>query len=126
MPRIDPNLKNIPPLKSRRRELRKEPTAAENLLWQNLRATRFDGAKFRRQYSIGRYVVDFFCPACNLAIELDGQPHLDVMRAEYDAERRRFLEGQGVKILRFENRVLFENLEGVLEAIRAAIRGEDV
>jgi very-short-patch-repair endonuclease len=122
MEKINPNLKNIPPLKTRRRELRANSTAAEHVLWQNLRGRRLLGTKFRRQYSIGRYVVDFFCSTCNLAIELDGQPHFDVLRAEYDQERTRFLEKHGVRMLRFENRSVFENLEGVLETIRVAIQ----
>ena len=67
-------------------------------------------------------MVDFFCPACNLGIELDGQPHYEILPQDYEAERTAFLEGQGVKLIRFENRELFENLEGVLETIRRAIR----
>jgi len=80
--------------------------------------------KFRRQYSIGRYVIDFFCVECSLAVELDGALHNDVMRQEYDAERGAFLQKQGVEVLRFENREVFENIEGVLERIREAIRKE--
>ena len=117
-------MRNIPPLKSRRRELRNNPTPAESSLWKCLQHRKLLGQKFRRQYSIGRYVVDFFCVECSLAVELDGALHNDVMRQEYDAERGAFLQKQGVEVLRFENREVFENIEGVLERIREAIRKE--
>ena len=122
MPKLPSNLPNIPPLKTRRRELRNAPTPAEVVLWKYLQRRQLLGKKFRRQYSIGRYVVDFFCPECNLAIELDGQPHYQILREDYETERTGFLEGLGVHLVRFENRLVFENLEGVLEEIRGAIR----
>ena len=115
-------MRNIPPLKSRRRALRNNPTPAESSLWKCLQHRKLLGQKFRRQYSIGRYVVDFFCVECSLAIELDGALHDDVMGQEYDAERGDFLQKQGVKVLRFENRQVFENIEGVLWGVREAIR----
>src|SRR4249919_1500154 len=122
MPKLPSNLPNIPPLKARRRELRNAPTPAEVALWKSLQRRQFLGKKFRRQHSIGRYVVDFFCPECNLAIELDGKPHYQILREDYETERTEFLEGLGVHLARFENRLVFENLEGVLEEIRGAIR----
>src|SRR5688572_8935134 len=122
MRKPDHNLPNIPPLKSRRRELRNAPTPAESVLWRYLQRRQLEGTKFRRQHSIGRYVVDFFCAESNLAIELDGQSHYEILREDYEAERTKFLESQGVEILRFENREVFENIEGVLETIRAALR----
>jgi very-short-patch-repair endonuclease len=109
-------------MKSRRRELRNNPTAAEAALWKCLQRRKLLEMKFRRQYSIGHYVVDFFCVECNLAVELDGAMHADVMRQEYDAGRTVFLQNQGVEVLRFENRQVFENIEGVLERIRESIR----
>ena len=112
----------IPPLKTRRRELRNAPTPAEVVLWKHLQRRQLLGKKFRRQHSIGRYVVDFFCPECNLAIELDGMPHYQILREEYEAERTGFLEGLGVHLVRFDNRLVFENLEAVLKEIREAIR----
>jgi very-short-patch-repair endonuclease len=66
--------------------------------------------------------VDFYCDECTLAIELDGQPHFEAWREDYEAQRTAYLQGTGMKILRFENKVLYEDLEGVLEAIRAAIK----
>jgi len=81
--------------------------------------------KFRRQYSIGRYVVDFYCVQSRLAIELDGAPHYSLLRQEYEAQRTAFLESHGVRILRFENRIVFENLEAVLETIREGLARTD-
>jgi very-short-patch-repair endonuclease len=109
-------------LKARRRELRSFPTPAEVLLWKHLRRKQLLGKKFRRQYSVAQYVLDFYCVECNLAIELDGAPHYGILREGYEAERSEFLSRQGIEILRFENRVLYQNIEGVLETIREAVR----
>src|SRR5262245_7764898 len=122
MAKRDLNLINIPPLKSRRRELRNKPTPAEAALWQYLRRRQILGKKFRRQFSIGRYIVDFFCVECDIAIELDGAPHFAELGDEYDAERTTFLREQGIEIIRFENRVVHQNIEAVLETIRGAVR----
>jgi very-short-patch-repair endonuclease len=122
MAKRDLNLINIPPLKERRKELRNNPTAAETVLWRQLQRRQILGKKFRRQYSIGRYVVDFFCVECDIAIELDGAPHFAQLKESYEAERRTFLEGQKIQIIRFENRVVHDNLEEVLETIREEIR----
>ena len=117
---------NTPPLKGRRKELRNSPTAAEAVLWRYLQRRQMLGKKFRRQFSISRYIVDFFCFECDIAVELDGAPHFRELAAEYEAERTAFLQGQGIEIIRFENRVVFENIEAVLETIREAIRRRGV
>ena len=122
MRKRDLNLVNIPPLKDRRKELRNRPTEREALLWKHLRSRQILGKKFRRQYSIGRYIVDFFCVECDIAIELDGAPHFAELKEDYEAERTLFLEALGVQIIRFENRVLYDNLEAVLGTIKDAIR----
>jgi very-short-patch-repair endonuclease len=124
MPKRDHNMVNIPPLELRRRELRKNATPAERILWKSLSRRQILGKKFRRQYGIGRYIVDFFCAECDLAIELDGAPHYSLLNEDYEIRRTAFLEGLGVRILRFENRVVYENLEAVLETIREGIRGK--
>ena len=67
---------------------------------------------------MGPYVVDFYCPACRLAVELDGQGHFDSTRSEYAVKRMRFLEQEGIRVLRFENRQVFESLEEVFTAIQ--------
>src|SRR5262245_23306507 len=122
MPKRDLSSINIPPLKARRKELRNNPTPAEATLWKHLQRRQILGKKFRRQYSIGRYIVDFFCVECDIAVELDGAPHFRELGAEYDGERTLFLQGLGIEILRFENRVVRENIEAVLETIREAMR----
>src|SRR5215510_3618055 len=115
MAKHDVNLMNVPPLKARRRELRNNPTPAEATLWKYLQRRQLLGRKFRRQYSIGRYIVDFFCVECDIAVELDGAPHFRELGEEYEGERTWFLRGLGIEILRFENRVVRENIEAVLE-----------
>ena len=80
------------------------------------------GKKFRRQFSISRYIVDFFCVDCGIAIELDGAPHFAELGAEYEARRTAFLMELGVEVIRFENRVVHDNIEAVLETIKEAIR----
>jgi very-short-patch-repair endonuclease len=126
MVKRDRNLLNTPPLKSRRRELRNNPTPAETSLWLHLQRRQVLGKRFRRQYSIGRYIVDFFCVECDIAIELDGAAHFGELGAEYDAERTAFLERQGIQIIRFENRIVHQNIEAVLETIREAIQNRGV
>ncbi|MDX1547586.1 MAG: endonuclease domain-containing protein [Rhodothermales bacterium] len=113
-PRI---LRNRKALKQHRRQLRQQATPAEVLLWQGLRRRQLRGRKFRRQYSIGPFIVDFCCPEEHLVIELDGSVHDDPLRREYDEDRTVFLEKQGMRVLRFENRAVLEYPEGVLETI---------
>jgi very-short-patch-repair endonuclease len=122
MGKRDLNLLNVPPLKDRRKELRNKPTESEVLLWKHIRGRQILGKKFRRQYSIGRYIVDFFCVECDIAIELDGAAHFAELKEDYEAERTAFLEAQGIEIMRFENRVLYDNFEAVLETIKEAVR----
>jgi len=111
---------NIPPLRNRRKELRNNGTAAEAVLWKHLQGRQLLGKKFRRQHSISRYIVEFFCVECDIAIELDGARHFSELGEEYDAERTRFLEAQGIVILRFENRSLFTLRQ--CSTIREAVR----
>lgn len=97
------------------RQLRAEQTDAEAWLWGILRDRRMLGAKFRRQHGVGRYIVDFYCDAARLAVELDGGQH--VARQAYDDARSRYLEAQGIKVLRYWNNEVFGQGEAVLEAI---------
>jgi very-short-patch-repair endonuclease len=101
----------------RRRELRNEPTAAENTLWQYLKGARLRGRKFRRQHGIESFIVDFYCPSEQLIVELDGEVHNNSAQAEYDKIREDRLRELGFRIIRFENRLVFEQTEAVLEAI---------
>lgn len=112
-------LHNIPALKVRRRNLRTSLTPAEAVLWTHLQSRQLGGRKFRRQHSIGRYIVDFYCPELKLAIELDGAAH-DSARADAgDQMRDEFLRFHGIRVLRYENREVMANLEGVLLYIRS-------
>jgi len=113
---------NIPALKQRRRELRQNLTTAEALLWKNLQRSRLDGKKFRRQHSVGKYVLDFYCPECRLAMELDGETHFTSIRAEYDVARDEFIRSLKIRTVRFENRLVFENLESVLQTIKEHLK----
>ena len=110
-------LHNRKSLRQRRKDLRHNATPAEAQLWSALKKRQLAGRKFRRQHSIGPYIVDFYCPSEQLAIELDGACHDDALRSEYDAEREAYLEAKDIRVIRFENKQVFENEEGVLQYI---------
>ncbi|CAN5467505.1 endonuclease domain-containing protein [soil metagenome] len=110
-----------PQLLARAREMRANPTPAEQRLWYHLRAKRFEATKFRCQTVIGRYIVDFTSRSAMLAIELDGDTHAG--RESYDANRTRFLEAQRFNVLRFQNADVMSNIEGVLHVIAEALPG---
>ena len=102
------------------KRLRTEQTPFEQRLWYALRAKRFDGAKFRRQVVIGRYIVDFACRMPRmLVVEVDGETH--AQQASYDAARTTYLEGKGYHVLRFTTNDVATNLEGVLMVIADAL-----
>jgi len=113
---------NLPYLKTFRKELRNNLTPAEATLWKLLQKKQLDGRKFRRQHSVANYILDFYCPSEKLAIELDGQGHFEATQAEYDYERDLFLKEFGIKVLRFENKLVFEDTEWMLEKIRKEFR----
>ena len=108
--------------KGRRNNLRNHGTPAEAVLWMYLRNRQLAGKKFRRQYGVGPFIVDFYCPECRLAVELDGSHHFPLGGNEYDALRTSYLVDKGIRVLRFENRIVFEDPESVLEAIRNSIK----
>lgn len=109
-------LKNKNKFLARRRELRKEQTSEEKILWQAVRNRKL-GFKFRRQYSVGGYILDFYCPEIKLAIELDGSQHFEKENLLYDQDRTNFLQILGCTILRFKNKEINENLKEVLSKI---------
>lgn len=115
-------LHNRPGLKSRRKELRNNSTAAEKMLWQMLRHSNLDGYKFRRQHSIGTYILDFYCPAEKLAVELDGDSHFTDDAMVYDHKRTAYLNALNIKVLRFLNTDVYDNLNAVCERILAEIK----
>src|SRR6185295_14845695 len=98
-----------------REELRKNLTQAEALLWLQLKNRKLDGKRFRRQQAIGPFIADFFCPECRLIVELDGAGHKTELGAERDAKRTEFIKKFGIRVIRFENKAVFTNMEGVLE-----------
>jgi len=101
--------------------LRKQPTWAERKLWTALRAHRFGDFKFRRQHPIPPYTLDFYCATARLAIELDGDTHGHPGQAQHDREKDAFLQGHGIRVLRFWNLDLLENFDGVLETVYRAL-----
>lgn len=107
-------------LKDRRRLLRKNQTDAESKLWSRLRRKQFQSEKFFRQYSVGPYILDFYCPKRRIAIELDGGQHMEPTQKQDDAERTRFLRSQGIQVIRFWNNDVLKNTEGVLAIIGEA------
>lgn len=107
-------IRNRQVLKERRRELRRNQTEAEKVLWQKLRSNRFHNLKFFRQYSVGPYIIDFFCPAEHLALEIDGGQHADSDTQTYDESRSAYLKTRGIEVLRFWNNEILQNIEGVL------------
>lgn len=110
---------NDPSLRRHRRTLRRRPTTAEAMVWKRLRRRQLGGRKFRRQHGVGRYVVDFSCAAERLVIELDGSVHGDPLRAQADTERQRWLEAQGLRVLRLRNEEVVTQGDLVLAAIEA-------
>ncbi|WP_404333539.1 endonuclease domain-containing protein [Sphingomonas sp. MMS12-HWE2-04] len=105
------------------RTLRRRMTLPEVLLWQALR-TRPEGLRFRRQHPAGIYVLDFFCPASKLAVEVDGEAHARGDRAERDAIRDRWLCTQGVRVLRIPAPVILSDLEAAIRHSVVIARGD--
>jgi very-short-patch-repair endonuclease len=106
---------------SHARRLRRDQTPEEKELWRALRAGRFAGFKFRRQYSLDRYTLDFYCPFAKLSIELDGFRHGSPEQRRHDEERKVFLIERGIEELRFWNRQWNRNREGTLLKIWQAL-----
>jgi very-short-patch-repair endonuclease len=107
--------------KQKRQILRKQMPLTEKVIWERLRGKQVAGCKFRRQFSIDRFVVDFYAPELKLAIELDGASHLGDQAQAHDAERQAFLEAKGIRFLRFTNRQVAEELSEVLAVIENTI-----
>ena len=98
-----------------RRSLRRDTTPAEKLFWSKVAQKQFLNLKFRRQHGIGNYVVDFYCPEKKLIIEIDGDTHAVGTGAELDKERTFYLETLGYKVVRYANRAVMFNVEGVFQ-----------
>lgn len=100
---------------ARARELRKNQTDAERLLWKQLRSRQLNGFKFRRQVPIGPYIVDFLCMSLKLIVEVDGSQHMSSLH--YDSSRTRYLESHGFHVVRYWNNEVLSQTDSVLEAL---------
>lgn len=114
-------INNLNYLKRHRKRLRNNLTPAEASLWKLLQNKKLGGCKFRRQHSVGNYILDFYCPSQKLAIELDGAGHYTPEGIKRDTLRTQFLNEVGIKVIRFENKLVFEKTEWVLEEISKCI-----
>jgi len=112
-------INNKPELKEFRKELRNHSTSAEATLWTYLQKNQVENRKFRRQHSLGNFIADFYCPSEKLVIELDGEGHFWQPGIERDRIKEEYLESLGIKTLRFENKLVFEDVLWVLEKIKA-------
>ncbi|NJM70842.1 MAG: DUF559 domain-containing protein [Scytonema sp. RU_4_4] len=108
--------------KDKRRLLRQNITKAEKLIWEKIRDRQLENCKFRRQYSIDKFVIDFYSSELRLAIEIDGESHFREDAAECDKARQEFIELAGIKFIRFTNNDVYANLSGVLESIAQNIK----
>jgi len=118
---MDIHLYNDPSRKPDRRRLRKDATDAERKLWSILRNGQMAGLKFFRQYSIGPYVLDFYCPEQRVAIEVDGGQHAYIRAQQCDARRDRYLRDLEIRVIRFWNNDVLRNIEAIAQKI-----GEEV
>ncbi len=103
--------------------MRKRLTDAERLLWRHLRNRELNGSKFRRQYLVGSFMVDFICLEKNLVIEVDGGPHAE--NEEQDIQRSAYLNRMGYRVFRFRNNQVMQETERVLEAILEILGNPD-
>ena len=109
-------LYNLGDQKNIRKKLRQEMPKSEVVLWQKLRANQFK-YKFRRQYGISKYIIDFYCPVLKLAIEIDGGTHEYRKQVKYDEQRQKYLEELGIKVIRLNSKEVLENLDNVINQI---------
>ena len=114
-------LRNDPVLKERRRALRRNQTDVERVFWSRVRNRHFLGLRFFRQYSVGPYILDFYCPDMKLGIELDGGQHNQAEGKEYDAARTEYLSAQGIDVIRFWNHEVLQELDGVLAKLEQKV-----
>jgi very-short-patch-repair endonuclease len=109
-------------LLSKRRSLRKNQTVFETILWSRLRGRQLAGYKFTRQYSVGKYILDFYCPQYRLGIEIDGGQHDEEKALEYDQVRTKFIESQGIRIIRFWNNDVGQRIDNVCDEIQEVLK----
>jgi len=108
--------------KWRRKDLRKKSTKAEKILWEYLRNRNLAGFKFKQQYSVDSFIIDFYCPKVKLGIEVDGEVHFTEEAKNYDENRSEFLSDFGIDIIRFRNDDIYNNLKVVLNTIEDKLK----
>lgn len=113
---------NKPEVKEKRRLLRQQQTLAEKIIWEHVRNRRLLGYKFRRQYSVDQYIIDFYCPELKLAIEVDGSFHDSEEQKSYDKIRQQRIENYGIKFIRIKNEELMSNPDMAFDKIETAIK----
>lgn len=106
----------------RRRQLRNSMPRAEIFLWARLKNKQIMGYKFRRQHSLGYYVLDFYCPKLKLAIEVDGDSHFTEEAKKYDLRRENYIKSFGIRFLRVTNLDVYNNMDGIIEEIMETIK----
>jgi len=120
------SLYNLTTQKVLRQALRNEASPAEGILWSHLQGRKFHGLKFRRQYGIGAYVVDFYCPEARLVVEVDGQSHLELGERESDLARTRYIESKGIVVVRVANGDVYGDMEKVFRRIETVLPARTV
>lgn len=108
--------------KQQRMDLRSHGTSAEAAMWKILNRRQIDGLRFRRQYSMGPYIMDFYCPELRLCIELDGEVHFHPGAGQHDLQRTRYLESMGIYVVRYENYNVFQCPQSIIEHIKQTAR----
>ena len=106
--------------KIKRRILKRDMTSEEKMLWKVIRRDSLE-VRFRRQFGIGEYIVDFYCSKLKLVIELDGEPHCSKDGLEYDKIREEYMKTLGIKTVRFKNKEIRDNLIGIIKKIKEYI-----
>jgi len=104
-------------LKFFRKKLRNKGTSAEAELWKHISNSKLAGRKFRRQHSVGNFIIDFYCPSEKLAVELDGEDHYWQEGIDRDLKKELFLKAHSIRVLRFENKLVFHDINYVLKKI---------
>lgn len=112
---------NIKNLKTTRKILRNNQTKTEQIFWNKVKNKQFHNLKFRRQHSIWRYILDFYIPELKFCIEIDGDSHFDENWKSYDEVRTEFLKSIWIKVIRFTNKDIVENLDWVIELLEKII-----
>lgn len=115
------SFKNPKKTKQLRRDLRRNMTKAEEILWQRVRNKQLCGVRVRRQYGFGSYVLDFYVPKISLAIEVDGGIHLSKNQKERDLNKDTFLNDNGIEVLRIKNEEIFDDLDYLVSKLETIV-----